>query len=234
MEITIELRCPNCDGKEIVRNGKKWLSKKQNYLCKECGRQFIGDHALDYKGCHSQLAEKIRHMLVRGLGIRDIAIIEKVSVKKVLSVLINSKQIIKPKQTHYDKLEVDEFWTYVGDKRNKVWLIYAYHRQTGEIVAWVWGKRDLKTAQALKDKIDHLGISFDTVYTDNWSSFVKVFALEHHIISKAHTVGIEGNNCRLRTRIRRAFRKTCCFSKCLFNHFKAFELAFFYLNFGYV
>ncbi|MDR0713079.1 MAG: IS1 family transposase, partial [Mediterranea sp.] len=29
-------------------------------------------------------------------------------------------------------------------------------------------------------------------------------------------------------------RKTCCFSKKLFNHFKAFNLAFFYINFGFV
>jgi hypothetical protein len=60
----------------------------------------------------------------------------------VLSTLTNSNYKINPKQSHYDKLEVDEFWTYVGSKKNKVWLIYAYHRATGEIVAWVWGKRN--------------------------------------------------------------------------------------------
>ena len=52
------------------------------------------------------------------------------------------------------------------------------------------------------------------------------------IPGKKNTVGIEGNNCRLRHRIRRAVRKTCCFSKCLRNHIKAFRLAFFYINFG--
>ncbi|MDO9154010.1 MAG: IS1 family transposase, partial [Paludibacter sp.] len=41
-------------------------------------------------------------------------------------------------------------------------------------------------------------------------------------------------NCRLRHRIRRAVRKTCCFSKIMFNHIKAFSLAFFYINYGYV
>lgn len=122
----------------------------------------------------------------------------------------------------------------MGYKKHKVWLIYAYHRKTGEIVTWIWGKRDLKTAQALRDKIRDLGISFDTIYTDDWISFVKAFVHEHHIVSKAHTVGIEGNNCRLRTRVRRAFRQSCCYSKKLFNHFKAFELAFFYINFGHV
>jgi len=43
-------------------------------------------------------------MLFRGIGIRDISVIEQVSIKKMLSVL----KIITPKQKHYDSLEVDE------------------------------------------------------------------------------------------------------------------------------
>ncbi|MDR0713540.1 MAG: IS1 family transposase, partial [Bacteroidales bacterium] len=125
--------------RKIKKNGRK-VSKKQNYLCKTCGRQFIGDHALQYKGCHSGLTQKILMMLVRGIGIRDIAAIEKISIKKVLSVLVHSRHLIQPKEQYYDCLEVDELWTYVGKKSKKVWLIYAYHRATGEIVAFVWGK----------------------------------------------------------------------------------------------
>ncbi|MDR2535653.1 MAG: IS1 family transposase, partial [Treponema sp.] len=49
-----------------------------------------------------------------------------------------------------------------------------------------------------------------------------------------YTVGIEGNNCRLRLRIRWAFRRTCCFSKKLFNHWKAFNMTFHYINYGFV
>ncbi|KAA6328500.1 hypothetical protein EZS27_022614 [termite gut metagenome] len=173
-------------------------------------------------------------MLVRGVGIRDISEIEKVSINKVLSVLVRSNHKIKPKQSHYDKLEVDELWTYVGNKKNKVWLIYAYHRATGEIVAYIWGKRNLKTARKLRDKLLSMGIAFDTVCTDAWDSFISVFKQDNHIIGKADTKGVEGNNCRLRHRIRRAFRKTCCFSKIVFNHLKAFDLAFFYINFGFV
>ena len=97
---------PKCKDKE------KWYKSygKQNYfpifrdkLCKSCSRQFIGDHALSYKGWHSELIHKILLMLVRGLGIRDVAEIERISVKKVLSVLVNSNHILKPKQSHYDR-----------------------------------------------------------------------------------------------------------------------------------
>ena len=63
--------------------------------------------------------------------------IEDIIVNKVLSVLVNSNQIITPKQPHYDSLEVDEFWTYVGNKKNKVWLIYAFHCAVGKIVSCV-------------------------------------------------------------------------------------------------
>ncbi|KAA6306791.1 hypothetical protein EZS27_041546, partial [termite gut metagenome] len=38
-------------------------------------------------------------MLVRGVGIRDISEIEKVSINKVLSVLVRSNHKIKPKQS---------------------------------------------------------------------------------------------------------------------------------------
>ena len=125
MKIEIILKCPSCSGINIKKNGKK-KNKKQNYCCNDCKRQFIGDHALTYKGCHSELANKILLMLVRGLGIRDIAEIGNISVKKVLSILVNSNKIIKPQQSCYDELEVDEFWAYVGNKKNKLWLVYAY------------------------------------------------------------------------------------------------------------
>jgi predicted RNA-binding Zn-ribbon protein involved in translation (DUF1610 family) len=48
VKIEITLYCPDCQSPNIKRNGKK-SSKKQNYLCKDCGRQFIGNHALSYK-----------------------------------------------------------------------------------------------------------------------------------------------------------------------------------------
>ncbi|KAA6325943.1 hypothetical protein EZS27_024896 [termite gut metagenome] len=76
-------------------------------------------------------------MLVRGISIRDISAIQEVSIRKGLSVLINSNYVITPRKSYYPCLEVDEFWTYVGNKSKKYWLIYAYERQSGEIVAYV-------------------------------------------------------------------------------------------------
>jgi IS1 family transposase len=110
-------------------------------------------------------------MMVRGIGVRNISIIEGISIVKVLSVLVKSCYSIKPKCTHYASLEVDEFWTCVGEKKNKVWLIYTYDRESGEIVSFVWGKRDLKTARKLRKKLIAVGICYDQICTDNWESF---------------------------------------------------------------
>ena len=79
--------------------------------------------------------QKILILLFRGVGVRDIAEIERVSAKKVLSVLISFNRQIKPKQLFYNLLQVDELWTSVGEKKNKKWIIYAYSPETKEIVA---------------------------------------------------------------------------------------------------
>jgi IS1 family transposase len=101
-------------------------------------------------------------------------------------------------------------------------------------VAYVWGKRDIKTAKKLKRRIKRLGISYDQIATDGWDSFLTTFGEDPHIVGKAYTVGIEGNNRRLRHRLRRVFRRTCCFSKKLYNHWKAFNMVFFYINYRFV
>ena len=62
-------------------------------------------------------------MLVRNCGIRDISEITGCSRYKVQKVLKISQHHVLPKKNHYDALEVDELWTFVGNKKNKVWLI---------------------------------------------------------------------------------------------------------------
>ena len=78
-----------------------------------------------------------------GFGIRDISVIEEISIFKVLSILVGLNYSLKPKYCHCESLEIDEFHTFVGSKKNKMWLIYAYSRASKEIVCYVWGKRNI-------------------------------------------------------------------------------------------
>ncbi|MDR2501607.1 MAG: hypothetical protein LBD37_11115 [Treponema sp.] len=96
------------------------------------------------------------------------------------------------------------------------------------------GKRDLKTTEKPRKRLKRLGISYDKIAIDNWDSFKAAFRGDKRDAGKEYTKGIEGNNRRLGHRIRRAFRKTCCFSKKLCNHWKAFTMTFFSINYGFV
>ncbi|MDR2740665.1 MAG: IS1 family transposase, partial [Treponema sp.] len=66
MLITIKIKCPLCHSPNITRNGKK-SKGKQNYLCKDCGRQFISDHERTYRGTFSWVKNMIKIMPVRGV-----------------------------------------------------------------------------------------------------------------------------------------------------------------------
>jgi hypothetical protein len=67
-----------------------------------------------------------------------------ISINKVLKVISASKYRIEASKKRYDRLETDEFYTCVGNKKNKLRLLYAYHRESGKIVAYVRGNRDPK------------------------------------------------------------------------------------------
>ena len=89
-----------------------------------------------------------------------------------------------------------------------------------------------RTAAKLRRWLLRLGVSYDAIAMDNWDSFAKVFANGRQLWSKPYTKGIKDNNCRLRHRNRRFFRKTCCFSKRLRWHWKGFKAVAFYINFN--
>ena len=121
VKIQSTLCCPRCHGQSIKKNGAK-RGGRQNYLCKDCGRQFIGDHNLAYIECRADIIKIILKMPVRHCGIRDISEITGCSRYKVQKVLKTSQHHVLPEKNHYDALKVDELWTFVGSKKNKVWL----------------------------------------------------------------------------------------------------------------
>jgi transposase-like protein len=92
----------------------------QKYRCKDCGCQFISKHEKTHPGYLSDKAGLVKIMLVREVGIRDISAILKTSITKVLKVFTSGIYTVQPKKKCYDCLEIDELWTYVGEKKNKI------------------------------------------------------------------------------------------------------------------
>jgi IS1 family transposase len=64
----------------------------------------------------------------------------------------------------------------------------TYHRATGEIVTYMWGKRDKKTVQKLRKRFARLGIHHDHIATDDRDSFFVAFTQDEHFVGKQYTV----------------------------------------------
>jgi len=108
------------------------------------------------------------------------------------------------------KVEVDELWSFVKNKRNQRWLWYAIHHDTSEILAYTFGKR--------KESVFLKAFPIEIYYSDNWTSYKKHIEKDKHKIGKKNTQKIEKKNLTLRTRIKRLARKTICYSKTEYMH----------------
>jgi hypothetical protein len=106
MTIKISLKCPNCLGESISKNGKK-ANLKQNYICKTCGGQFIADHERVCKGGMFCMINLMQRLPVRGSGMRGASFALEASVYKALKALKSSNYVIKPKKLCYNCLELD-------------------------------------------------------------------------------------------------------------------------------
>jgi insertion element IS1 protein InsB len=107
--------------------------------------------------------------------------------------------------------EADEFWSYVGNKKNQRWTWYAIERETGVVLAFHNGKRTDESCCCLMEKLSRFPIRY--FYTDNWRSYGKYIPESRHVVGKKNTWKIERRNLNFRTHIKRLSRKTICFSK---------------------
>ncbi len=124
--------------------------------------------------------------------------------------------IVKIKENHNLKdedaeVEMDEMWSYVGSKANQRWLWHAIDRATGQVLAYVLGRRKDEVFLELKDLLKPFGIT--RFYTDRWGSYERHLDPQKHVVGKHNTQRIERKHLTLRTRIKRLTRKTICFSK---------------------
>src|SRR5262249_47825124 len=76
--------------------------------------------------------------------------------------------------------EVDEMWSFVGDKRQPRWLWQALDHQTGRVVAYVFGRREDKAFLRLKRLLAPLGIR--RFYTDGWGAYRRHLNPHQHVV----------------------------------------------------
>ena len=107
--------------------------------------------------------------------------------------------------------ELDEMWSYVRSKANPRWLWHAIDHHTGQVLAYVFGRRQDTVFLALKALLAPFGIT--RYFTDGWGAYERHLDAEQHEVGKANTQKIESKHINMRTRIKRLVRRTICFSK---------------------
>ena len=96
-------------------------------------------------------------------------------------------------------------------KENQRWLWHAIDRDTGEILAYVFGDRKDAVFLELKRLPEPFGMT--RFYTDNRGAHERNSPPGQQVVGKRNTQKIERKHLTLRTRIKRLARKTICFSK---------------------
>jgi insertion element IS1 protein InsB len=99
----------------------------------------------------------------------------------------------------------------VGSKEHPRWIWHAIDRRTGQVLAYVFGRRSDEVFLQLKALLEPFGIK--RYCTDGWGAYERHLPAALHEVGKRKTQRIERKHLRLRTRIKRLARKTICFFK---------------------
>ena len=228
-KIKIKVRCPHCESLNVVKNGIK-STGKQNFLCKDCRRQF--QFAYQNRGANPLIKKQILSSLLNGSGIRNASRVFHVSTSSILKLIENlgNKVEIKPKKRCYESIILDELYSFVHHKGKKVWVFYAYAPETKEILAVTMGKRNIRQVRYLMLKIKYLNIKIIAYRTDAFEGFATVLKHFIHLKGKEYTKPIEGRNTCIRAHLARFQRRSTKFSKKLFYQWYMFLIFVHWLN----
>lgn len=125
-----------------------------------------------------------------------------------------------PRHPETRVLELDELWSFVRKKANKVWVWLALCRGTRQVVGCAVGDRSEKTCKALWASIP-AAFKRGRCHSDFWEAYAKVVPARQHTAAgkeAGETAHIERWNNTLRQRLARFTRKTLSFSKTLRMH----------------
>ena len=219
--------CPNCQSSDVVKNGRT-RHGKQNYKCRDCGRQFV--EAPQWRMISEETKGIIDRLLLEKLPLAGIARALQIS-ELWLQQYVNKKYKrvtrevqVRPKPKSRLKVQMDELWSFVDDKGNQQWVWLAIDVDTREIVGCYIGNRTATSAQALWQSMPAVYRQCAVIYSDFWAAYGVVLpSKRHRAVGKETglTSYIERFNCTLRQRVSRLVRKTLSFSKKVDNHVSA-------------
>jgi transposase-like protein len=141
--MAIEMTCPTCGSHDISKNGTSHRGK-QNYKCRDCGRQFVENPQWQPKPKETQaLVNRLLHEKIPLAGIARATETSEGWVQGQANATYASvSQVaeVAPKLKSPLKVQMDELWSFVDHKGNKQWVWLAMDAETRE-VDWLLYRR---------------------------------------------------------------------------------------------
>ncbi len=133
------MECNKCKAR-CIKSGKQ-KDGTQKYRCKSCKKY----QQANYKNlaCQEHILRAITKLVIEGVGINSIARILNISVSSVIrKIKLQARLIAKPIISLANRIyEMDELWTFVGNKKNETWISYMIDRVSKQVVDYKVGAR---------------------------------------------------------------------------------------------
>ncbi len=113
------MQCPECLSKHIRKNGHR--SQKQNYICVQCGRQFVDLY--DPPGYSQDIKALCLKMYVNGMGFRGISRVTGVAHTTIINWVKQVGELLPDTYNAEDTPQVgelDELQTFIGKKKQSL------------------------------------------------------------------------------------------------------------------
>ncbi|WP_208612550.1 IS1 family transposase [Xenorhabdus vietnamensis] len=209
----VDVVCRYCHKTDEVKGHGKGRTGHPRYHCYACRKTFQLNYT--YQACQPGMKEQIIDMSMNNAGVRDTARVLKVGINTVIRTFkkLTPRQVTTLPLTGSEihlVCEIDEQWSFVGNKKNQRWLWYAWEPNKKRVVAHVFGDRSRKTLKKLLALLSPFTIRF--YCTDDYAVY-DCLPQEKHLTGKKFTQRIERTNLTLRIRIKRLNRKTIGYSK---------------------
>ena len=222
------MKCPKCNSEKTTKNGRR--RGKQCYKCLDCGRQFVESPV--ERSYPPEVRQLCLKMYLNGMGLRGIERVTEIHHTTVMNWIKEAgiKLPDAPEEGEIPEItEIDELQTFVGNKKNKVWVWTVVNHWKPGILLWTVGDRSSTSFQIIWSII-RCWHSFWYV-TDGWKVYPGFIEPEDHLVCKTYMTRVEGENTRLRHYLARLHRKTLCYSKSLKMLRYSIRLLLHYLKF---
>jgi len=202
------MKCKRCDN-ICVKNGKQ-KNDIQRYYCQNC--KLSQQNKYLYKAYIKNTNIKIIKLLKEGCGTRSIARLLEINTSTVTNRIVTiAKDVKKPIVKIGKKYEMDELFTYLKRKKNRICVAYAINKQTKEVVDFTVGKRNKVNLKKVVDTL--IMSSAKEIRTDKLNLYKTLIPKSIHLVKQRGINHIERKNLTLRTHIKRLNRKTIAFTR---------------------